>query len=263
MTVGASAPGPGDWRSLINWTIDRASGIPAYAQIEERLINLIESGRLAIGDRLPSERQLASRVGVNRLTARAALSSLTRRGLLERGVGRQGTVVARAKLVHDLSSFAGFTDMVHRQGRSAAARILAINQLPAPESVAGQLRIPAGELVYRLQRVRLVDDEPLTLEDSWIPAGQFPELLDHDLRGSVYRLMRDVYGRPPVRATERLEPTVASSRDAPQLGVRTGAPLMLVERVAYCREDVPVEFAHDRHRGDRAQFLLEVSTAIS
>ena len=262
MTLEAPASRAGDWRSLIDWRIDRASGVPAYAQIEERLIDLIESGRLAIGDRLPSERQLASRVGVNRLTARAALSSLSRRGLLERGVGRQGTVVARAKLVHDLSRFAGFTEMLHRQGRSAAARIRAINQLPAPDSVAAQLGIAAGDLVYRLQRLRFADDEPLTLEDSWIPAERFPGLLDHDLRGSLYRLMLDAYGRPPVRAIERLEPTVAEAHDGDALGVEVGAPLMLVERVAYCGEGIPVEFAHDRHRGDRAQFVVEISTAI-
>jgi DNA-binding GntR family transcriptional regulator len=263
MTLAAPAPGARDWRSLIDFRIDRASAVPAYAQIEERLLDLIESGRLAIGDRLPSERQLAGRIGVNRLTARAALSSLTRRGLLERGVGRQGTVVARAKLVHDLSSFAGFTEMMHRQGRSATARILAINQLRAPSSVAAPLAIAAGDRVYRLQRVRFADSEPLTLEDSWVPAERFPGLLDHDLRGSLYRLMMDVYGRPPVRAIERLEPAIAGSHDGEALGVEVGAPLMLVERVAYCAEGRPVEFAHDRHRGDRAQFVVEISTAIA
>lgn len=263
MALAASGPSTNDWRSLIDRTIDRASGVPAYAQIEDRLIDLIESGRLAIGDRLPSERDLARWVGVNRLTARAALSSLTRRGLLERGVGRQGTVVARAKLLHDLSSFAGFTEMVHRQGRSATARIIAINQLSSPDSIATRLQISAAEPVYRVQRLRFADGEPLTLEDSWIPAGRFPGLLDHDLRGSLYRLMLDVYGRPPVRAIERLESTVADKQEGDALGVEAGAPLMLVERLAYCGQGVPVEFAHDRHRGDRARFVVEVSTTIA
>ncbi len=259
MALAAPGPGAKDWRCLIDRSIDRDSGIPAYAQIEERLIDLIGSGRLAIGDRLPSERDLARWVGVNRLTARAALTSLTRRGLLERGVGRQGTFVARAKLVHDLSSFAGFTDMVHSQGRSAAARITAINQLSAPASVAARLQLAAGAPVYRVQRLRFADGEPLTLEDSWIPVELFPGLLDHDLRGSLYELMHDVYSRQPVRAIERLEPALADALTGEALGVPAGAPLMLVERVAYCAEGMPVEFAHDRHRGDRARFVVESS----
>jgi GntR family transcriptional regulator len=244
------------------WRIDRTSSVPAYAQIEERLVDLIESGRLTVGDRVPSERELARWVGVSRLTTRAALASLARRGLLERGVGRRGTVVARAKLVHDLTEFAGFTDMVSRHGLSATARIRAANDLAANEIVAGELGLALGDPVYRIERLRFADDEPLTLEDSWIPARRFPGLLDQDLRGSLYRLMRDVYECPPVRAVERLEPTVAETHQAQALGVAPGTPLMLVVRVAYSADGAPVELARDHHRGDRAQFVVEVPTTI-
>jgi GntR family transcriptional regulator len=242
----------GDWRP------DRTAAVPTYAQIEERLAELIRSGSLRVGDRVPSERELASSVGVSRLTARAALASLARRGLLERGVGRRGTVVARAKLVHDLRELAGFTDIVQRQGRSPAARIRATAELPAPADVAGELQLEPGEPVYRVQRVRYANREPLTLEDSWIPAEPFPGLLDRDLRGSLYGLLRDLYDRPPSRAVERLSPVLADESQAAALGIATSAPLMLVVRTAYAGDGLPIEFAHDHHRGDRAEFVVEL-----
>lgn len=245
-----------------HWRVDRASEVPAYAQIEQRLLELIESGRLAVGDRLPSERELAAWVGVSRVTARAALDSLTRDGLLERGVGRRGTVVARSKLVHDLGTFAGFTETMDRQGRSATARIRALTDLPASAGVAEALELSEGDPVYRIARVRFADGEPLTLEDSWVPAARFPGLLDHDMRGSLYRLMRDVYDSAPVRAVERLEPVLAADEHAGALGVAQGAPLMLIERIAYAADGTAVEFARDHHRGDRAEFVVEVSTTI-
>jgi GntR family transcriptional regulator len=223
---------------------------------------MIESGRLAVGDRLPSERELAAWVGVSRLTARAALDSLARRGLLERGVGRRGTSVARNKLIHDLGEFAGFTEMAQRQGLAATARIRAVHELPAPAAVADVLEIGQGDNVYRIARVRYADDEPVAFEDSWIPAAQFPGLLDQDLRGSLYKLMRDVYDSAPVRATERLEATIAGPEHAEALGVARGAPLMLIERVAYTAEGAAVEFARDHYRSDRAQFVVDVSTPI-
>jgi GntR family transcriptional regulator len=243
------------------WRVDRASGAPAYAQIEERLVELIESGRLSVGDRLPAERDLAEWVGVSRMTARAALRSLAQRGVVERGVGR-GTFVARAKVDHDLTQFAGFTEMVRRQGLAPNARIRAINEVAAPETVASALQVEPGAPMYRLERVRFADDEPLTLEDSWVPAERFPGLLDHDVRGSLYALMDEVYERAPVRAVERLEPVLALEHHADALGVAIGAPLMRVERVAFAADDVPVELAHDHHRGDRARFVVEVSTAV-
>jgi GntR family transcriptional regulator len=243
------------------WSIDRDSATPAYGQIEERLIELIESGRLDIGDRLPPERDLATWVGVSRMTARAALRSLAQRGVLARGVGR-GTFVARAKFDHDLSQFAGFTEMVRRQGLSANSRIKAINELPAPAEIARELQIETGAPAYRLERVRFADDEPLTLEDAWLPASRFPGLLDHDVRGSLYELMHVAYDRAPVRAIERLEPVVADADQAESLDVAVGAPLMLVERVAYAADDLPVEYARDLHRGDRARFVIQVATAV-
>lgn len=243
------------------WKIDRDSGVPAYEQIADRLVALIESGRLVVGDRLPAERDLATWVGVSRMTARAALASLAQRGLLERDVGR-GTFVAQAKLEHDLGEFAGFTEMLRREGRTARARIRGINELPAPETIARELEIAPRDPVFRIERLRFANEEPLTLEDSWMAAERFPGLLDHDVRGSLYALMRDAYGLPPVRAVERLEPVLAEPEQAEVLEVAPGAPLMLITRVAYSPDDVPVEFARDHHRGDRARFVVEAATTI-
>ena len=87
------------------------------------------------------------------------------------------------------------------------------------------------------------------LEDSWLPADRFPGLLERDLSGSVYALMRDAYGSAPVRASERLSAVAAGDGDAAALGVRPGAPLLLVEREAVAADGVRVERARDLHRG--------------
>ncbi len=244
------------------WVIDRGSAVPAYEQIAQRATSLIESGRLHTGDRLPAERELASWVGVSRMTARAALASLAQRGLVERDVGR-GTFVAAMKLEHDLGNFAGFTDMLRRQGRAPNARIRSLGCVPAPEAVARALEIDPGAPVFRIERLRFADDQPITLEDSWVPAQRFADLLDRDLRGSLYELMRDVYGSPPVRAQEHLEAVLADPVQAEALEVCAGSPLMLVTRVARAADGAPVEFAHDHHRGDRARFVVDVATRFS
>jgi GntR family transcriptional regulator len=251
-------------RSLVtrSWRVDRTAATPAYAQIAARLESLIMAGALEVGDRVPAERDLADWVGVSRMTARAALQSLQERGVVARGVGRGGTLVAPAPVEHDLTDFTGFTEMVRRQGLAPATRVLAAVSAPAPDDVAAELHLAPGAPAYRLERLRLADGEPLTLEDSWVPASHFPGLLDHDVHGSLYELMRDAYDRAPVRAVERLVPVIASAEQAAALGIAGGDPLMLVERVAYADDDVPVEFARDRHRGDRARFVVSVATAV-
>jgi GntR family transcriptional regulator len=240
------------------WAVAERSPKPAWVQIEEQLGDRIESGALAPGERLPPERDLADALHVSRMTVRQALASLAARGMVERGVGR-GTFVREApRVLHDLTRVAGFTEEVERQGLEAGARILEAKECRAPDQVASGLRIEPGAAVVRLERVRLGSDRPMTLEDSWLPAARFPGLLDRDLTGSLYALMRTEYDLGPVTATERLEPVAARSYEAGALEVAEGSPLMLVERVAYAADGTPVEFARDRHRGDAARFVIRV-----
>jgi GntR family transcriptional regulator len=226
--------------------------------IEERLTEQIETAEIGVGERLPSERQLAETFGVSRMTVRQALASLESRGLIERGVGR-GTFVRQAKMGHDLMRVAGFSELVERHGLSPSARVRSVTELPAPSAVARALSLERGAPVVRIERIRLGGGVPLALEDSWIPAGRFPGFARHDLHGSLYRLMRDRYGLEPVCAVERLEPVAARKHEARALGILERSPLMLVERTASAAGGARVEFARDRWRGDRARFTIQVS----
>jgi GntR family transcriptional regulator len=76
-----------------------------HAQIEDWLAELSSVGRLAPGDRMPTEQDLAAWLEVSRMTLRHALANLARRGLVTRTVGRRGgTFVAESKLEQDLTT---------------------------------------------------------------------------------------------------------------------------------------------------------------
>jgi GntR family transcriptional regulator len=238
------------------WTLRARSRTPVWAQIEERLAERIEGGHLGTGERLPPERELAEWLGVSRMTVRQALGALAARGLVERGVGRGTFVRAPGKVVHDLSGALGFTERLGRQGLEAGAELVSAAEEGAPDAVAAALELEPGAPTLRVQRVRSAAGRPLALEDSWLPADRFPGLLERDLVGSLYALMRDGYGLEPAEAVERLEPVVARAHEAALLDVPEGAPLMLVERVARASGGIAVEFARDRHRGDRSRFVV-------
>jgi GntR family transcriptional regulator len=192
------------------------------------------------------------------MTVRQALASLAARGLVERGVGRGTFVRGGPRLFHDMARVSGFTEEAARQGLAAGARIVDASECGAPDHVAGALGLVPGATTLRIQRVRLAGDQPVATEDTWLPAERFPGLLAEDLSGSLYALMRTRYGLAPVSATERFEPIAASSYDAAALDVDEGTALMFIERIAYAADGTPVEFARDRHRGDRTQFVINV-----
>lgn len=69
--------------------IDSRDSTPIYAQIERALRAAIASGRLKIGDQLPTVREMAVDLRVNANTVARVYSDLERQGVLEtrRGVG--------------------------------------------------------------------------------------------------------------------------------------------------------------------------------
>ena len=75
----------------------RGSGATVYGQIEDWLAEAIGAGRLAPGDRMPSEQDLAAWFGVSRMTLRQALAKLARRGLVTRTATSAGVSVTTAK----------------------------------------------------------------------------------------------------------------------------------------------------------------------
>jgi GntR family transcriptional regulator len=231
-------------------------GRPAYRQIEDALLSMIGDGRLAVGARLPPERELAVRLGVSRMTLRAGLDGLARRGLLVRAGGR-GTFVAEPKVDQDLRSLRTFPEELRRQGLTEHTVVVRDQHVPAPARVALALRVSRGTPVRELERVRSTGGVPIVVETAWV--SPTITAATH-LAGSLWdELGRS--GHPVVRAVERLEPVVASESEAAILGVAPGVALMRVERTSYDADDAPVEHAVGLFRGDRTTFLVEVSGA--
>src|SRR6266699_3665443 len=130
----------------------RGSGATVYGQIEDWLAEAIGAGRLAPGDRMPSEQDLAAWFGVSRMTLRQALAKLARRGLVTRTVGRRGgTFVAERKLEQDRTTLAGFSEQLRRHGMVAGARGLSAAERQAGPVAAAALEVPEGAALYEVR----------------------------------------------------------------------------------------------------------------
>lgn len=236
-----------------------ATAMPLYIQIAEVLLDQIESGELAPGDRLPSEREMSEGLGVNRMTLRQALGLLETQGLLIRRRG-DGTYVARPKVERQAAQLVPFTRGIERRGYSPGAKILTFEKRPAEAAVARELAIPVSALVYYVRRLQLLNQEPVMLERFSLPARRFPGLDRHDLSArSAYDVMEKEYGVAVAQAHQSLEPVVATEHEAELLEVEPGAPLMLERRLGLDRDDQPVEYGKDLYRGDRFRFVTELA----
>lgn len=233
--------------------------VPRYVQIVESLIGRIEAGELAPGDRLPSERELSSRLGVNRMTLRQALQVLKMRGLIVQRQG-DGTYVAAPKIDRAAGRLWPFSTNMRDRGYAPRAHLILFERRPADAASADRLGLPARAPLYYSHRLRLIGEEPVVLEQFALPAERFPDLDRHDLaRRSIYEIMETEYGVTIAHARQSLEPVVATPYESELLGVPPGAPLMLEQRVTFDRHAMPVEYGKDLYRGDRFRFVTEVA----
>jgi GntR family transcriptional regulator len=236
-----------------------AASVPLYLQIVEGLLERIESGELSPGDRLPPERALSQSLGVNRMTLRRALRMLETQGLVIRRQG-DGTYVAKPKIEREAGKLFPFTKGMERRGFTPRAKVISFDQRPAESSIARDLHIPVSAPVYLVQRLRLVNQEPLLLERLALPANRLPDLERFDLAAhSLYDLMESEYGISVSRAWQSLEPVAATKYEAGLLDVKPGAPLMLERRIAFDQEDRRVELGRDLYRGDRFRFITDIA----
>lgn len=233
---------------------------PLYLSMAETLMDRIEAGTLAPGDRLGSERALAVEFEVNRQTVRQALDVLVSRSLVDKVRG-SGTFVSQPRLERGASEFFHFTERMTERDLAPESKVMGIERLIPSAKIAADLELAPGEEVFRFHRLRSISGHPIVLETFSSPADLVPGIEDFDLnRRSFYEVLRTQYDVHVEYSRQSLEAVALSEIEAHWLGAMPGAPAMLERRVSYDRRGRPVDSGTDLYRGDRVRFSTEAAT---
>jgi GntR family transcriptional regulator len=236
--------------------IDHASPIPLHYQIRRILTEEITRAVWEPGEALPSEPALAQRFGVSRMTVRQALRDLAERGLVLRQRGKS-TRVAPQPIERTIGRFYTFAAEMEQLGRTHISRVLQVGLAPPTMAMRAALGLGEGEQVARITLLRLLDEEPLSLEtaafrSALLPVVQRPEVAHR----SLYDLLEDA-GTVVTRATERIRPVALSRADAKVLMARAGSPAFAIERTSYAG-DTAIEWRESYLIGERYRFVAEL-----
>ncbi len=239
-------------------SIYRNSPVPRYYQLKEIMRERVRVGEWKPGDLIPSERELGETYGISRMTARQAITELVNEGLFYREQGK-GTFVSRSKITQQLIHLTGFTEDIRARGQRPSTKVISATMHPADEAVAEKLRINPGTLIFRLQRLRLADGEPLAIELSQITFKDCEKLLGEDLeQNSLYRLLETKYGITLMEADQEIEAGLASNEDAQLLKIAPGSSVLYTRRVTYTERNQPVEYARAVYCGHKYTFYTHM-----
>lgn len=242
-----------------------------YTSIKDDLLAKIKDGTYVEGELIPSEVDLAKAYGVSRPTVRQALRILTNEGYLDRRK-RRGTVVSNpnagrtsvaAEFAEPTSATHGvrsFEDEISAQGRKVSTTIIMAKEDVANEEVAKGLGIEVGDPVYKLVRLRYVDDFPNVFMENYVPAKYYPGFLENvDFREKrMYARMREM-GRPVKKLKRRIDVIKADSSISMILDLPIGDPCFLFHTRGQDAEGNIVEYSISTYSGAANSFEYSVA----
>ncbi|MFC9972068.1 GntR family transcriptional regulator [Spirillospora sp. NPDC127200] len=219
-------------------------------QVADVLRQQITSGRFP-GGALPGEHDLVHRLGASRNAVREALDLLRREGLIVRRRG-VGTTVATPKYGHGLDRLAGLAEALVGHGTVVNEVRVAEAVAELPAAFAERLEVPAGTGGVHLERLRLLEGEPLSLDTSYLTADVGAGVLAGDLAGrDVFSLIEETTGRLLGRAEVAVHAVTADPDTAALLRVPVGAAVFALERLTRLSDGRAVDAELIRIRADR------------
>ncbi|WP_460347582.1 GntR family transcriptional regulator [Actinoallomurus acanthiterrae] len=205
--------------------------------------------RLHVGV-LPGEAELVREFGTSRNTVRDALDLLRAEGLVERLPG-VGTVVVGRKYAHGLDHLLGLAETLHSHGE-VTNELRATGLITAPPAITARLRLPDGEPVVYIERLRRLAGSPLSLDLTYLVRDVGEPLLREDLaHNDVFVLIERLTGTRLGTADLTVEAVNADQHSAAVLEAAPNAALLMVERLTHLADGRPVDLEYIRFRGDR------------
>lgn len=234
-------------------------GVPKYIQISNWLTEMIQKGRYAVNDKLPSESKLSEFFQVNRNTVRQAISDLVAKGLVQKKNGVGTFVLARTltPVKYTLQHISSFTDDMLQIGIVPKTRLICKSVIEAPPDVVEKLMLGKDRMVILTERLRLGNRIPLVIERSYLPYKEYKDILKMRLTGSLYHLLTKKFHVELHRSIQTFRAITLSGKDAKLLGLPPRSPGIFLESIIYDSKNIPVEVLHAFHRGDKYIFEVE------
>lgn len=237
--------------------IDREDSQKLYVQLFEILKGRIETGEWAVGSQIPTEEDLCKTYEVSKATVRLAVSELARQGYLRRQQGK-GTFVCKRVIPEGLSMVTSFKELMLEAGVSFSTKVLAQTVIMPIDDLDIKLDITEDKHIIYIKRLRLIDNEPILLQETYMPHHICPLTLEEDLENnSLLDVLEKKCGVKITSVQDYIGIAYLNDEEGRLLGLKEGDAALLLEQLFYSGKN-RVKYTRSIKRPDRFKFFIEL-----
>lgn len=238
-------------------SVDKTSQIPLYIQLMEIIKDMINNNELQEGHFLMSERDICKIQNVSRMTVNKAIINLVNEGVLERQQGK-GTFVSYKKQKLTYEKMQGFTEIAKGKKLKVKNKILKFKLDKPSDMVKEYLQLKDNSsLIFQIERVRFIDDDPTILEKIYIPEYMCPNLNESLIdNNSLYTLYREKYMHKTQIAKQVINPIVLDKAQSKLLNVDLNSLALKIDRVVFTDKEDVLEYTSSLFITDKHQYEI-------
>jgi len=237
--------------------IDRENHEKLYLQLYAILRKKIENGEWPIGHQIPTEEGLCTMFNVSRATVRTSVLELVRQGYLMRQQGK-GTFVYKNIVSDGLAMMTNLKELMFESGPNFVTNVLARTVMMPVDGLEGRLDISPDKHVIYIKRLRLLDNEPFLLQETYVPYHICPLLLEDDIaQNSLFDIFEKNYGIKITGAKNHIDLAHLDANESRLLGGPEGSAALLFEQFFYSG-DTLIIYTRSIKKPGGLHFLIEL-----
>lgn len=227
-----------------------------YYDIYEDLRDKIIEGVYPYGTFLPSEKKLAETYECSHNTVRKALSVLILHGFVQSIWGKGVLVIYRSERPANfvLGDIETFKEAARRNSFEASTKVYAFERVIADAELAEATGFEAGDDLYYIERVRVIEGKSLIRDKSYFLVSALPGLTPQIAEDSVYAYAEDVLGMKIVTSRRTVTMDYAVAEDHEVMDLLDFTMLAVVTNHTFNKKGVMFECTQSRHRPDYFTF---------
>jgi len=240
--------------------VEQQDFLPKYYQISLEIIEMIRTGEIRPGARIPSENDIIRNYLVSNTTARKVLGEIEKAGWVTKIKGK-GTFVKSSGIINrSANKILSFTKNMRQAGLVPKTSLLEKRIIKSGKHTTVSGRTYAiKNPVCKITRLRLADDTTMMIEERYISLDFCPGIENENLEGSLYDLYRDQYNLQITQIDQSLQAIIIPDELNAHFHVDQAIPGFQVHGVTFCGRELVLEIEDSIYRGDRYQFTVQAT----